>query len=211
MPDTSEIRKIDHKKEYKSFFSPPKKPTIIDIPSFNYLKVDGEGNPNTAVQFAEKTQLLYTLSYAIRFAVKKDLKIAYTVMPLEGLWWAQDMSTFHSREYDQWKWTLMIMQPDLVTEEMVSTAKAEVVRKKGMDQVNDLRFESYAPGKIVTMLHIGPYSAEAPNIQWMHTHAHEQGYTLHGLHQEIYLSDPRKIAPEKMKTILRQPIQKKKS
>lgn len=206
MPEKNDIQKIDHKKVFKSFYKPPKKPTIMDIPSFNYLKVDGKGNPNTAEQFAEYTQLLYSLSYTIRFAIKKSMNIAYTVMPLEGLWWSQNMETFHSGEYDEWEWTLMILQPDFVTQEKVAAAKTEVIRKKKLDKVNLLRFEPYAPGTVVSIMHIGPYNAETENIQWMHKHAREQGFSLHGLHQEIYLSDPRKAAPEKMKTILRQPI-----
>jgi hypothetical protein len=211
MVEKNQLQTIDYKKEYKTFYNPPKQPTIIDMPSFNYLMIDGQGNPNNSDEFADKTQLLYALSYAIRFRVKKELSIAYTVMPLEGLWWAKDMSTFLNRDKASWKWTLMILQPELVTAQMVAEGKAEVIRKKKLPQVNDLRFESYAPGTVVTMLHIGAYDDEAPNIQWMHTYAQEQGYILHGLHQEIYLSDPRKVAPEKMKTILRQPIEKKKS
>lgn len=208
MAEKDTIRKVDYKKVFKEFYNPPKKPVILDIPVMNYLKIDGQGNPNTTEQFSEKTQLLYALSYSIRFAVKKTMNIAYTVMPLEGLWWAEDMSTFQTRDKGAWEWTLMIQQPEFVTAAMVEEGKTEVIRKKKLEQVNEVRFESYAPGTVVTMMHIGSYDDEAPNIQWMHKTAHEQGYELHGLHQEIYLSDPRKIAPEKMKTVLRQPIQK---
>ena len=208
MAEKDSIQKIDFKKEYKALYNPPKKPTILDVPSFNYLKIDGQGNPNNSEQFSEKTQLLYALSYAIRFAVKKSMHIAYTVMPLEGLWWAQDMATFLTRDKEAWDWTLMIMQPEFVTAEMVEEGKAEVIRKKKLERVSEVRFEVYKPGKVVSMLHIGSYDDEAPNIQWMHNYAHEEGYELHGLHQEIYLSDPRKVVPEKMKTVLRQPIMK---
>ena len=208
MADKTSPTKVDLKKELKAFYNPPKKPTILDVPAFNYLKIDGVGNPNHSEEFAEKTQLLYSLSYAIRFDIKKNMNIAFTVMPLEGLWWSEDMATFITREKEQWAWTLMILQPDFVTEEIVEFGKQEVIRKKKLEQVNDIRFETYHPGTCVTMLHIGSYDDEAPNIQWMHSFAHEQGYELHGLHQEIYLSDPRKTAPEKMKTVLRQPIKK---
>ena len=174
----------------------------------NYLQIDGQGNPNDSEEFAAKTQLLYALSYAIRFAVKKSMNIAYTVMPLEGLWWAHEMETFLTREKDAWSWTLMIMQPEFVTTEMVEAGKAEVIRKKKLDRVQEIRFEPYVPGEVVTMMHIGSYDDETQNIRWMHEYAHEKGYELHGLHQEIYLSDPRKTAPEKMKTVLRQPVRK---
>jgi hypothetical protein len=200
---------IDYKKEFKAYFLPPAKPTILTVPSFAYLKIDGEGNPNTSKEFAEKTQLLYALSYSIRFAVKKAMSIAYTVMPLEGLWWADDMDSYLKADKDQWQWTLMIMQPSFITEEMVAEGKAEVIRKKKLTEVNQVRFEPYEAGTCVTMLHVGSYDEEHVNIQWMHDFAHEQGYELTGLHQEIYLGDPRKTAPEKLKTVLRQPIRKK--
>lgn len=209
MTEKNEIQKIDHKKVFKSLYNPPKKPVILDVPTMNYLKIDGQGNPNDSEAFAEKTQLLYALSYAIRFAVKKSMNIAYTVMPLEGLWWSQNMDTFVTRDKSSWEWTLMILQPEFVTAEMVEAGKAEVIRKKKLDQVSEVRFEPYEAGTAVTMLHIGSYDDEAPNIQWMHNFAQDQEYTLHGLHQEIYLSDPRKTAPEKMKTVLRQPIRRK--
>jgi len=206
MPANKDIKKIDYKKEFKTLYRPPQKPTILDVPSMNYLKIDGQGNPNDSEEFSEKTQLLYALSYAIRFAVKKQMAIAYTVMPLEGLWWSQDMATFLTRDKEAWEWTLMIMQPEFVTAEMVAEGKAEVIRKKKLHQVEELRFEPYEAGTVVTMLHIGSYDDEAPNIQWMHNFAHEQGYELHGLHQEIYLSDPRRVEPSKLRTILRQPV-----
>ena len=155
MPDETNIKKIDFKKELKTLYLPPKKPTILEVPVMNYLKVDGAGNPNDSEEFSQKTQLLYALSYSIRFAVKKSLSIAYTVMPLEGLWWSQDMASFLTRDKDSWKWTLMIMQPDFVTAEMVAAGKAEVIRKKKLDQVEELRFEPYEAGTAVTMLHIG--------------------------------------------------------
>jgi hypothetical protein len=199
---------IDHKKEYKAFYLPPAKPTILSVPAFPYLKIDGKGNPNTSPDFQTNTNLLYTLSYTLRFAVKKSINIAYTVMPLEGLWWAEDMGSYLKADKDQWQWTLMIMQPLFITEEMVAEGKAEVIRKKKLAEVNQVRFEPYEAGTCVTMLHVGSYDDERPNIQWMHDYAREQGYELTGLHQEIYLSDPRKTAPEKMKTVLRQPIRR---
>ena len=197
---------IDFKKTYKSLYAPPKKPVIIEVPKFNYLKVDGEGDPNVSPLFQEAVGLLYPLSYSLRFTIKKERDLAYTVMPLEGLWWADNMATFIGRNKDQWKWTLMIMQPDFITEEMVVTARAEVIRKKKLEKVREVRFEPYQAGPCVTMMHIGSYDNETENIAWMHRFAQEQGYQIEGLHQEIYLSDFRKVAPEKLKTVLRQPV-----
>lgn len=208
MTDQTKIQTIDHKKIFKEYYNPPRQPAILDVPEMNYLKIDGHGNPNDSEEFAEKTQLLYAFSYALRFAVKKSMHIAYTVMPLEGLWWAQEMDTFLTREKDAWSWTLMIMQPAIITADMVEAGREEVIRKKKLPQVSEVRFEPYAPGEAVTMMHIGSYDDETENIRWMHTYAHEHGYQLHGFHQEIYLSDPRKTAPEKMKTVLRQPLRK---
>jgi len=202
---------IDLKKTLNSFYNPPAKPALVDVPSFNYLQVDGAGNPNNNPHFADATASLYALAYTIRFAYKAALDAAYTVMPLEGLWWSEDMSTFVGREKDQWQWTLMILQPDFITPELVVQCREEALRKKKLspEQNAALRFEPYHAGTCVTMMHTGSYDDETDNIAWMHRYAAEQGYKLHGLHQEIYLSDPRKVAPEKMKTILRQPVQKK--
>lgn len=199
---------VDFKKTYKSFYTPPKKPIIVEVPEFNYLKIDGQGDPNVSPLFQEAIGLLYPLSYALRFAIKKERGLAYTVMPLEGLWWADDMGSFTGKNKDQWKWTLMIMQPDFITKQMVAEARAEVIHKKKLEKVHEVRFEPYQAGTCVTMLHIGSYDDETENIAWMHRFAQEQGYLLDGLHQEIYLSDFRKVAPEKLKTVLRQPIRK---
>ena len=199
---------IDFKKMYKELYAPPKKPVIVDVPTLNYLKIDGAGNPNTSPAFQEAVEVLYPLSYALRFAVKKTNDLAYPVMPLEGLWWADDLRVFVVAEKDQWKWTLMIMQPEFIMAEMVAAAREEVLRKKKLEKVKQVRFEPYAAGTCVTMLHVGSYADETENIAWMHRFAQEQGYQLEGLHQEIYLSDARKVAPEKLKTVLRQPIRK---
>ena len=201
---------VDFKKKYKKLYSPAKKPVIVEVPAFNYLKMDGEGNPNNSSHFQETVRLLYVFSYSLRFMVKKSSDLAYTVMPLEGLWWADDMNVFTGRNKDQWNWSLMILQPEFITVEMVEAARDQVLHKKELEQVHQVRFEEYAAGTCVTMLHIGPYDTEGPNIAKMHRYAKDQGYALDGLHQEIYLSDVRKTAPEKLKTVLRQPIRKEK-
>lgn len=202
---------IDLKKTLAAYYNPPKKPTMIEIPSFNYLMMDGAGNPNHNPRFEEATGALYALAYTIRFAYKAAADTAYTVMPLEGLWWAEDMGTFVGREKEQWNWTLMILQPDFITPELVAQSRVEALQKKKLtgQQNAELRYETYHAGTCVTMMHIGSYDDETENIAWMHRFAEEQGYELHGLHQEIYLSDPRKTEPAKMKTVLRQPVKKR--
>lgn len=201
---------IDLKKQYASYYNPPARPVILTVPAFNYLKVDGAGNPNNNPQFQSATEALYALAYTIRFAYKAAADAAYTVMPLEGLWWAEDMDTFLTRDKAAWQWTLMILQPEFISAELVAQSRAEALRKKKLsaEQLDALRFEPYAAGECVTMMHTGTYDAETESIALMHRTAREQGYELAGLHQEIYLSDPRKTAPEKMKTVLRQPIRK---
>ena len=201
---------IDLKKTLASFYHPPTKPVLVEVPAYHYLMIEGTGNPNNNPRFEEATSALYALSYTLRFAYKKAADIAYTVMPLEGLWWSDDMRTFVGREKEAWKWTLMILQPDFITPELVEQSRHEAMRKKKLtqQQSEDIRFAPYHAGTCVTMMHVGPYDDETENIAWMHRFAQEQGYQLHGLHQEIYLSDPRKTAPEKMKTVLRQPVKK---
>jgi hypothetical protein len=199
---------IDLKQILNAYYAPPKHPVIVQVPPYDYLMADGAGNPNHNPQFEAATSALYSLSYTIRFAYKAATGNAYTVMPLEGLWWSQEMDTFIGREKDAWQWTLMILQPEFITSTMVEQARTEALRKKKLTPAQNtaLRYERYHAGTCVTMMHIGSYDDETENIAWMHRFAAEQGYQLHGLHQEIYLSDPRKTEPAKMKTVLRQPV-----
>jgi hypothetical protein len=199
--------KIDHKHELKPYYSvTQKQPHILEIPAMNYLMIDGQGDPNTATAYADAVSTLYALSYAIRFAVKDAINIAYSVMPLEGLWYADDFSVYTANARAAWQWTSMILQPELVTQDLV-TAQVEIVRaKKQPPAIDKVRFEVYDEGLVVQRLYFGPYRDEGPFIQEMHAYAEDQGYHLRGKHHEIYLNDPRKVAPEKLKTILRQQI-----
>lgn len=201
--------KIDFKKELKHLYNPPKKePILLEIPPMNFLMIDGKGDPNTAQEYKDAVSSLYPLAYGLKFAVKKSQGIDYGVMPLEGLWWVEDMQEFSVEKKDDWLWTAMIMQPEYVTLDLVEEIRIEVKKKKDLPLIDNICFEAYDEGLCVQLMHIGPYADEAPNIARMHQYAIDQGYELAGKHHEIYLSDPNRTAPERLKTILRQPIRK---
>jgi hypothetical protein len=204
------MKKTDYKKELKHLYSPSsKEAVIVDVPPMNYLMVDGSGNPNTTQSYKEAVEALYALSYTLKFAIKKNQEVDYVVMPLEGLWWADDMETFTTeRNKDAWHWTMMIMQPEPVTEELVGEALVQVEKKKNPVALSKLRFENYHEGLSVHVMHVGSYDEEGPTIAKMHEFAEEQGYYLQGKHHEIYIGDLRKTKSEKLKTVLRQPIER---
>jgi len=157
--------------------------------------------------FSASVEALYSLAYTIKFSLKKiNFEVDYSVMPLEGLWWCNDMEHFVEMSKNDWIWTLMIMQPDFITSEMLDSAKEQVLKKKGLEKVKDVCLKEYSEIKAVQMLHIGPYSEETENIKKMHKYAKENNYELNLKHHEIYLSDPRRTEPSKLKTILRQPV-----
>jgi len=203
------MEKIDFKKTMKALFQPPAgKFSLVEVPRMRFLKVDGKGDPNTAPDYARAVEWLYSVSYPVKFASKKDLGKDYTVPPLEGLWWAEDMSAFVAGDRSNWLWTMMIMQPDWITQEMIDAGIAKAAGKLG-DPPASLRLEDYDEGLSVQIMHIGPYSAEAPTIARMHDEFIPQnGLAPTGRHHEIYLGDPRKTAPEKLKTVLRQPVKR---
>ena len=197
---------IDFKKLMKPLWSPPAdRFTIVDVPEMQFVMVDGEGDPNTAPAYAEAVQWLFAVSYGVRFASKAAGKV-YSVAPLEGLWWSDDMTDFTSGNRAGWRWTMMIMQPDWIAPEMFAAAVDKAKKKLGVPPVS-LRFERFKEGRAVQIMHIGPYSAEAPTIARLHSEfLPASGLVATGHHHEIYLGDPRKSAPEKLKTVLRQPV-----
>lgn len=203
------MAKIDLKKELKEFYSPsPKGMAIVDVPKLNFLMIDGKGDPNTALEYREAIEALYSVSYTLKFMIKKAKEIDYGVMPLEGLWWADDMNAFIAGNKDLWKWTSMIMQPGYVTEDLFHAAIEQVESKKKLVALSKLKLETFHEGLSAQVLHLGPYSEEGPTIARLHSFVQERGFELRGKHHEIYLSDPRKSAPEKIKTVVRQPIKK---
>ena len=201
------MKKIDLRKELKHLYQPSAKEVVqVDIPTFSFLMVDGKGDPNTSHEYTEAIEALFSVSYAAKFMVKKGpQKLDYAVMPLEGLWWADNMAAFTANDKAQWKWTMMIMQPSFVSEEIIKTAMAKITRKKALPAAGQLRIETYAEGLCAQVLHIGPFSAEGPTIEKVHQFIAARG-TPTGKHHEIYLSDIRKADPTKWKTIIRQPM-----
>lgn len=199
--------KVDFKKEFKNLYGPSSRtPVIVEVPAMNFLMVDGSGNPNTSQEYTAAIEALYPMSYTLKFMAKQgELQQDYTVMPLEGLWWAEDMDVFLDGRKDEWLWTAMIMQPDFISAAMVEEAREVVRGKKNPAALDKLRFESLEEGTAGQIMYIGPYSDEGPTIQALHEFIENQGFELSGKHHEIYLSDPRRTAPGKLKTIIRQP------
>ena len=173
----------------------------------NYLMVDGQGDPNISQEYKDAIQALYAASFTLKFTIKKEKATDYGVMGLEGLWWTDDMAEFSVENKGIWKWTAMIMQPAFVTEELVDRAKEQVAKKKTLPALSKMRFETLHEGLSAQIMHVGPYSAEGPTIDKLHKFIRENGYKLRGKHHEIYLGDPRRTAAEKLKTVLRQPME----
>lgn len=204
------MKKIDIRKELKSLYQPPTKEVVrVDAPTMNFLMIDGEGDPNTAQQFKDAVEALFSLAYTIKFMIKKGPQaIDYGVMPLEGLWWADDMTAFTTGDKSKWKWTLMIMQPNCVARNMVIAAVAALTKKKNLAALSKIRFEAFAEGASAQTMHIGPFSEEGPTIQRVHDFIAGCGCKRSGKHHEIYLSDIRRADPKKWKTVIRQPMRR---
>jgi len=199
---------IDH---WKHIYQPSaKNPVLVEVPTANYLMIDGSGSPNSNERYQAAIQTLYPLSYSLKFAVRKQKNIDYGVMPLEGLYWGTPKGQTHFTEADKelWSWTLMILQPEWVTPELFETQYKDVKRKKSPPLMDEVRFEAFAEGLVTTIMHIGPFDKEEPNVLRMHRLAFDMGYELTGKHHEIYLNDFTRTAPEKLKTVLRHPIKR---
>ena len=201
------MKVIDLKKELKPLYQPSaKEVVVVDVPPMNFLMVDGVGDPNTSQPFSDAIEALFALSYTVKFMIKKGtMAIDYGVMPLEGLWWADDMMKFSAVDKSNWKWTVMIMQPSFVTKEIIDEAIVEVKKKKNPTAVSKVCFESFSEGRCAQIMHIGPFSEEGPTIIKVHQFIDTISHRI-GKHHEIYLRDIRKADPSKWKTIIRQPI-----
>jgi hypothetical protein len=203
------MTKRDVKKEYKQLYQPSATEfSVVEVPPMNFLMVDGHGDPNTSPVYQAALEALYSLAYTIKFALKPK-GIDFVVGPPEGLWWMEDMREFSMETKDRWDWTMMIMQPDEVTQEVFEQAKIQVTKKKELPALPGLRLETYHEGLSVQILYYGAYADEGPTIARMHAFIHEQGFEMKGKHHEIYLGDPRRNPPEKLKTVIRQPIRLK--
>ena len=202
------MQKIDLKEHLSNLYNASvNKPVIVDVPAMNFIMIDGAGDPNTSPEYQSAIEALYTLSYTLKFTIKKGKQaIDYGVMPLEGLWWVEDMTRFTMADKSAWSWTAMIMQPEYVTPGLFSQALADAGKKKDLVALTKARFTSFREGLSAQIMHIGPYAAEEPTIRRLHKFIEDSGHTLQGKHHEIYLTDARRSAPDKMKTIIRQPI-----
>lgn len=201
------MQKIDLRKELKHLYQPSAKEVVeVDVPTFQFLMIDGEGDPNSSHAYVQAVEALFSVSYTAKFALKKGTRaIDYSVMPLEGLWWADDMSDFIANDKSRWKWTMMIMQPHFVEGAVIRRAIEDVMRKKALPAVERLRLEDFTEGPCAQVLHIGPFSEEGPTIRRVHDFVHSRS-TLAGKHHEIYLSDVRRADPARWRTIIRQPM-----
>ena len=199
--------KIDLKKEMKHLYQPSAKEVVqVDVPTANFLMVEGEGDPNTSQTYSDAIEVLYAVSYTVKFMTKKGtLTIDYGIMPLEGLWWTDDMSSFTTADKSGWKWIMMIAQPTFVTREIIELAIAEVKKKKNPTAISKIRLESFLEGKCAQIMHIGPFTEEGPTVEKVHQFIDSRSQRV-GKHHEIYLSDIRKADPSKWKTIIRQPM-----
>ena len=202
------MEKIDFKKEHKSLYKPStKKVEVVDVPEMNFLMIDGTGDPNTSQEFKDAVEALYGLSYSLKFMIKKgELAIDYGVMPLEGLWWADDMANFSVDDKSGWKWTIMMMQPEYITTSLFDEARDQLKKKKDPVALPKIRFESYSEGTSAQIMHIGPFSEEGPTVKKVHDFIEENKGKFTDKHHEIYLSDTRRADPAKWKTIIRQPF-----
>ncbi|MDX1941537.1 MAG: GyrI-like domain-containing protein [Saprospiraceae bacterium] len=208
------MEKLDFKKEFKRFYNPSaKEPEIVEVPEWQFLMIDGKDARPESKDFQEAIQALFSVSYKTKFAIKKSQNIDYGVMPLEGLWWSDDMDDFINGNKANWQWTLMIMQPNFVTQDDINDAIQTASKKEPTEALNHLRLEKFKEGLSAQIMHIGPFSEEHDNIMKLHDLIKSQGGHFDRQahiykHHEIYLSDFRRTAPEKLKTVIRQPFRK---
>ncbi len=206
------MAKIDLKKQEKELYNPStKEPSMVEVPEMNFLMIDGEGDPNTSHEYQDAMEALFPVSYKVKFTSKNEKSQDYVVMPLEGLWWVDNMEDFTVEDKTGWKWTVMIRQPDFIGKRIIESAIKEVEEKKNPPSLSKIRFEKFHEGRSAQIMHIGPYSEEGPTVKKLHNFIHEKGYVFDGSkpgqkHHEIYISDVRRTKPERLKTVIRQPV-----
>ncbi|MET0819667.1 MAG: GyrI-like domain-containing protein [Aeromicrobium sp.] len=200
--------KIDFKKTLDSYTAPRGTFRIVDVPDLRYLMIDGRGDPNTSSVYTDALAALYPVAYKLKFISKRELRRDYVVPPLEGLWWAEDMDAFTaSRDKSRWEWTMMLMVPDWIDDASFREAVDQAGAAKKPVRLQDVRLEALSERRCVQTLHLGPFDDEGPVLERMHREFIPQhGLRLDGKHHEIYLSDARKVTPDKLRTVLRQPV-----
>jgi hypothetical protein len=206
------MAKLDLKKESKELYNPSKKEvSMVEVPEMKFLMMDGKGDPNTSQEYQDAMEALFPVSYKVKFMSKKENSQDYVVMPLEGLWWVNNMEDFTIEDKTGWKWTVMIRQPDFITKTMINNVIKELDDAKDLPALPKLRLEKFNEGMAAQIMHIGPYSEEGPTVEKLHRYIHEQGHEFDGSkpgekHHEIYISDMRRTKPERLKTVIRQPF-----
>lgn len=200
--------KIDLKKENKEIYYPsPEYVSVVEVPQMKFLMIDGEGDPNTSQKYQDAMESLFPVSYRAKFISKKEISQDYVVMPLEGLWWADNMEEFSLDDKESWKWTAMIRQPNFINADIIKKAVKEIKAKKNPSALAKIRFGSLEEGLSAQIMHIGPYGeAEIPTVEKLHEFIKNNRYSKINKHHEIYLSDVRRKKPERLKTVIRQPI-----
>lgn len=198
---------LDYRKKLSALYGAKRAPAVVDVPPLTYLRVDGKGDPNRSREYREAVEALFSLSYRAKFAVKRATGTNYRVMPLEGQWWCEDMRRFSVDDKGNWLWTLMILQPREVSAALVRKCRDELAATKELPALAKVRHERFVEGRCAQILHIGPFTAEGPTVERLHAYIEEQGGKLAGKHHEIYLSDIRRAAPAKWRTLIRQPFQ----
>jgi hypothetical protein len=207
------MQTLDLKKTYKHLYLPSAKaPELVEVPDLQFLMIDGAiepgKEPGNSPAFAEAFQAIYGAAYTLKFMLKKRKEdpVDYPVMALEGLWWVED-GQFEISVKDNWSWRLMVMTPEVVTTDLFEAAREQLRQKRPSPGIDRLRLQHFAEGLCVQIMHIGPYAEEPRTVERMKAFAAEQGYALSGMHHEIYLGDPRRAQPEKLKTALRHPVE----
>ena len=201
--------KVDLKVRHRELYAPPRGRFVeVDVPPLTYLAVDGAGDPNTSPAYREAVEALFALSYAVKFAARERLGRDHVVAPLEGLWTADDPGTFVRRKKDAWRWTLLVLQPGWVGADLVADVTATVRRTKDLPALDRTGLRTLTEGRSVQTLHVGPYDDEGPVLEEMHERfIPGAGLRMTGRHHEVYLGDPRRTSPERLRTILRQPAE----
>jgi hypothetical protein len=206
--EEARVPKLDLKRAYRRLYFPPAdQPVLVDVPEMAFLMIDGRGGPGEPA-FARAIEALMSVSFSVKLAVKRlEPADDYTVMPVQAQWWAARMrEDWFPEDRTQWRWTAMVAQPPAVTDQLIRKAIADAVAKRGVPAAKRLRFETFREGLAAQVMHVGPYAAERPTIEKLHAFIAEHDYPLRGKHHEIYLSDQRRCAPSRMKTVIRQPV-----
>ncbi|MGH3146415.1 MAG: GyrI-like domain-containing protein [Rubrobacter sp.] len=206
----TEAKKVDLRKQLRCLYGPTAKQVVeVDVPEMRFLVAEGEGDPNTSEAFKHAVEALFALSYALKFAIRKEAGVDYSVMPLEGLWWTDGQKRSFAElqaDKDDWKWKLMMVQPERVDRDLYGRTLASVARKKKLPGLRGVRLEAFREGRVAQILHVGPFSEEGPTIERLDRFIEERGGSMRGGHHEIYLSDFRRTAPERLKTVIRHPF-----